>query len=131
MMGMMGGRKIISFLLGLIMLALGAIPLLNQFKVIGFTLPALPNLVLWILGLAGGIFLIIDGFHERMSMGLGKSVMWISILLGIVMFLFGLIPILNSLGFIAFTLPTIASIVINVLFALSGILLFIGGFTGF
>ncbi len=130
-MGMGGGRKIISFILGAIMLALGGIPLLFQWKIIKFTLPVLPNLLLWILGLAGGIFLIVDGFKERMSMGMGQSLMWISILVGIVLFLFGLIPILNAMKIIAFTLPALGLMLISILFIISGFLLFIGSFMGF
>ena len=130
-MGMSSPRKMISFLLGFVCVIFGGIPLLFQMKVIGFTLPVLPNLLLWILGLAGGLFLIIDGYQERMSFGLGKSLMWISILVGIVMFLFGLIPILFAMGVVSFTLPAFAVLTIEVLFTLAGFLLFAGGFIGF
>ena len=54
-MGMSSPRKMISFLLGFVCIIFGGIPLLFQMKVIGFTLPVLPNLLLWILGLAGGL----------------------------------------------------------------------------
>ena len=40
---MMGGpRKPISLIMGLVFLAFGGIPLLNQFGLVGFTIPVLP-----------------------------------------------------------------------------------------
>ncbi len=127
---MMGPRKIMSIIMGLIFLALGSLPLLNKLGVIGFAMPALPGIVLWILGVGGGIYLIIDGFHEITSMGMGHFAMVASFIVGIVILAFGLIPLLGAAGVIAFALPVIAEIIVNVLFILTGILLVAGGFVG-
>lgn len=135
-MGMQSPRKIISFILGAIMLVLGGIPLLYKFNVIKFTIPFVTapgfQLILWILGLAGGVFLIFDGMREGMTgFGMQRSLMWISIMVGIALLLFGGIPLLNKLGFIGFTIPVLAEMLIITLLAIAGILLLIGSFTGF
>ncbi|MBI2545748.1 hypothetical protein HYV81_01065 [Candidatus Woesearchaeota archaeon] len=135
-MGMQSPRKIISFILGAIMLVLGGIPLLYKLNIIKFTIPIVTapgfQIILWILGLAGGIFLIFDGMKEgMMGFGIQRSIMWISILVGIALLLFGGIPLLNKLGVIGFTLPVLAETLVIVLLTLAGILLLIGGFTGF
>ena len=122
---MMGVRKVISFVLGLVFLALGLLPLL------GVNLPPIPALVLWLLALAGGIYLLIDAYKERMGMGLSKFIMWLSVIVGLLILTLGLIPILNSMGVLAFALPVLGAAVVNILYTVAGVLLIIGSFIGF
>ncbi|MDP7141068.1 MAG: hypothetical protein QF362_02110 [Candidatus Woesearchaeota archaeon] len=123
---MMSPRKIISWLLGLGFLALGLIPLLNKFNVIGFTLPAVPMLAIWILCVASGIFLLIDAIKE----GMENALRIVTALVGIVILAIGTIPLLNQFNVISFQLPAIGQI-IDFLFVGAGLLLIIGGFIDF
>lgn len=118
------GRKIFSVILGLLFLALGGIPLLNNLKVISFQLPTIPMIVFWILALLGAIVLIIDGFSEsRFGFGAPKVVGALSIILALVLVFYGL----GSFGILPFAIPEIGIIVINILFVIAGLFLLIGG----
>jgi len=62
-MGMGGGgriMKILSFVLGLAVLAMGAIPILNSMGVIGFTISGIPGIIMNIILIVVGLLLIID-----------------------------------------------------------------------
>ncbi|MBW2990720.1 hypothetical protein KY348_03380 [Candidatus Woesearchaeota archaeon] len=121
-------RKVFSIILGLIFLILGSIPLLNTLGVIDFSLPDIPLIIFWVLALLGALVLIIDGFSEsRFGIGAGKTVGALSILLALVLIIYGL----GSFGILPFALPDVGMLVINILFTLAGILLIIGGFSGF
>jgi len=123
--GMGEGRKYIGVILGLIFLALGGIPLLNSFGVIGFSLPGMPQTVLWVLGVIGGILLLIDAMKEgQMRQGL----MITSLILALALLAISVIPLLNQFGVIGFALPAIGETIISVLFAVAGIMLMIGAF---
>src|SRR3989338_7277952 len=117
---MMGPRKWISLILGILLTILGVIPLLKSFNVIGFGLPALPGLVLWILFVAGGIWLFVDATSEGT---LQSYIMWPSVIVGIVVLGLGIIPILGQLGVITYQLPAIASIISDIITTLAGLLL--------
>ena len=60
-----GPRQPISILLGLAFLTLGIMPLLNNFGVIDFNIPAPAGMVLWILAAAGGLVLLWDAMSEK------------------------------------------------------------------
>jgi hypothetical protein len=125
--GMMGpgtGRKIFSVILGLIFLALGAIPLLNKFNVISFSLPRFPMMVLWILALLGAILLIYTGFKEAQNIGAAKIIGIISIVMALVLLAWGI----GSFGILPFNIPAVGILIIDILFVLAGILLIIGVF---
>tara|TARA_Y100000310_G_scaffold144031_1_gene143358 strand:+ start:1334 stop:1735 length:402 start_codon:yes stop_codon:yes gene_type:complete len=122
----MDPRKIVSLLLGFGFLALGVIPLLNKFNVIGFTIPAVPMLAIWVLCVAGGVFLIIDAVKE----GMEAALRIVTAIVGIVVLAIGIIPLLNQFSVISFQLPAIGQI-IDFLFVGAGILLIIGGFMDF
>ncbi|MBI3036487.1 hypothetical protein HYY73_01870 [Candidatus Woesearchaeota archaeon] len=130
---MMGGpRKPISLVLGLVFFAFGLIPLLNQFKVIGFTIPALPSLVLYVLSIIGAVILLWDAISENMAMmGFAQMARMATFVVALVLLAIGLIPLLHSMGTIGFTLPALAGIIINVLYVLTGGLLIYGGTQGF
>lgn len=126
-MGMGSGRKAFSIILGLIFLVLGGIPLLNTLNVIGFSLPTIPTIIFWVLALLGALFLIIDGFKEGAEIGAKKTVGIISIVFALILIVYGL----GSFGILPFALPAVGEIVINILFAVAGLLLILGGFTGY
>jgi hypothetical protein len=124
--GMGGGRKAFSIILGLIFLALGVIPLLNYFGVMSFSLPTVPLIILSILALAGAIVLIWDGFKEE-SQGIGstnKAIGIISIIVALILIVWGL----NYFGILPFSIPSVAQIIIDIIFTLAGLLLIIGAF---
>ena len=130
---MMGGpRKPLSLISGFIFLALGAIPLLHSMGVIGFNLPLSPvGVFLWIVALAGGIILLWDAIGENMAvMGMQQQVRIATLIVGLAMLAIGAIPILNSMGTIAFSIPEFAETIKNVLFVIVGFLLLYGGTQG-
>ncbi len=119
-------RKAFSVILGLVFLALGLIPLLNYFKVISFSLPTVPLIILSILALAGAVMLVIDGFKEESQgfTGANKAIGIISIIVALILIVWGL----NYFGILPFSLPSIAQLIIDILFTLAGLLLIIGAF---
>jgi hypothetical protein len=122
--GMGGGRKAFSIILGLIFLVLGVIPLLNYFKVMSFSLPTVPLIVLSILALAGAVMLVIDGFKEGQSFGSTKVIGIISIIMALILIVYGL----NYFGILPFSIPAVGGLIIDILFTIAGILLIIGAF---
>ena len=120
------GRQGISLILGFIFLFLGVIPLLFQFGVLDFTIPALPGMVLWILATIGGVILLWDAMIENMPMGAESILRMASLIAGLIVLVIGLIPLLHNFGWIAFTLPYIAEIINNGLFVVVGALLLYG-----
>ncbi|MBI2143904.1 hypothetical protein HYU17_02005 [Candidatus Woesearchaeota archaeon] len=132
-MGMMGPRKPVSLILGLVFLAFGIIPLLNQFKVIGFSIPALPNIVLHVISIIGAVILLWDAISEGsmgMAMGIGAMLTPATFIMALALLAIGLIPLLNSLGVIGFNIPQLAQIIMNVLYVATGGLLLYGGTQG-
>ena len=125
---MMGPRKIISLVLGIILLALGGIPLAGILGVFDFTLPALPAMVLWILFIIGGVWLVVDGF---MAGNFHPIVMWPSIIIGLAILALGILPLLASMGIIGFVLPDFGIMISAIIDVVAGLLLLIGGFIGF
>jgi hypothetical protein len=115
-------RNWISFIMGVILLVVGGIPLLNMLNVIGFTIPILPGFIFKVLAIVGGFLLLIDATKETMHGR--KMYMWMSILLGIPILVLGLIPVLNEFGVISFELP-ITELISNIVAAGAGLALFI------
>ncbi|MBI2176464.1 hypothetical protein HYU40_03930 [Candidatus Woesearchaeota archaeon] len=130
---MMGGpRKPISLVTGLVFLAFGGIPLLNSMKVIGFTIPVLPQTILYALSVFGAVFLLWNAISENMAMmGFAQMARMATFVMALVLLAVGLIPLLHSFGVIGFTLPELAAVVINTLYIVTGFLLIYGGTQGF
>lgn len=130
---MMGGpRKPISLIMGLVFLAFGGIPLLHSMKVIGFSIPVLPQTILYVLSVAGAVFLLWDAISENMAMmGFAQMARMATFVMALVLLAVGLIPLLHSFGVIGFALPEFASIVIETLYIVTGFLLIYGGTQGF
>src|SRR3989338_2672994 len=108
--GRFGIRSWLSLIFGLLLLAISGIPVLNDFDVIDFTLPALPDFILRIVVLVAGVLLLWDAKYEVFT---GRAWMWLSIVFGIPVFILGLIPVLNSYAVIDFTLDFIPALVYN------------------
>ena len=117
----------ISFLLGLVLLILGGIPLINWLGLVAFNLPSMfltltPQILLYIAA-AGGVYLIVDVFGEW-----GEWYGYASLALGIVVILAGLIPLLNYFGVIGFSIPGLSPVVYNIVFIIEAFFLIIGAF---
>ncbi len=115
-------RKAISVILGLIFIVLGALPLLNKFKILSFSLPTFPTMVLWVLALIGAIVLIIDGFKETQNMA--KPIGIASIVMALILIVWGI----GSFGILPFSIPAVGILIIDIIFVVAGILLVIGTF---
>ncbi|HIH37974.1 hypothetical protein J4460_07285 [Candidatus Woesearchaeota archaeon] len=119
-----------SALLGVILLILGIIPLLNKFGVIKFGLPGflsgiISSIIVYILAITG-LLLVIDGFMEDDALRV------ITLVIGLLIFLAGLLEILKKLNVIGFSIPFIGNeLFINIIFILEGILLIIAAFAMF
>lgn len=120
--GRFGIRSWCSMILGALLAALGVVPLLNQFGVSSWTLPAVPEFALTIIFILCGIFLIWDATHEIYS----ARMFWIlSMAFGLPILILGLLPILNQYGIIGFSLPLAGSFLMHLLTAVAGLVLFI------
>ncbi len=130
---MMNPRRSISLLIGVIFISLGVIPILHSFGVIGFVLPPIPELVVRILAIIGGVFLFLDGLGESQTafQGFPQYMMYLSYLLGFGIIALGIIPLLNTFGVIGFTLPSFGQIILDGLYLVVGLLLLYGGTQGF
>lgn len=123
--GWMGGRSFFTLVLGLLLFGLGALPLLNRFGVIDWTLPfGMPSIVLLGIMTIGGAYLMIAGFMEVAGFG-GGAIGTISIISGIVVAAAGVLKFLNMYAGI---LGFIQGIIINIIFVVMGILMILGAF---
>jgi hypothetical protein len=115
----------ISIFTGIFVIALGLIPLLNTWGVIGFNLPAIiikiiPTIAIWALP-ALAIFLFIDAIDED------DTIRGVTIILGIIFLALGIIQILGTFGVIGFKIP-ISDMVYQIMFVVEGLFLFIATF---
>ena len=116
-------KSLPGLILGLIILAMGIFPLLNQFGVISFNLPYTPaGIVLEIILAIGGVYLFIMGIMEDVDF-----MKWISIIAGVIVAAIGIIPLLANFG-INITLPFLAFLYSPFLYVIIGLLMLIGVF---
>ena len=118
------GKKITSFILGVLTLAIGLFPLLAKFNVITFNIPGLDlffSIAFWIFA-AGGIFLLIDAHLEDHTLKVPTTIV------AIILIVIGLIEILNSFGVVPFTIPFANEMFFYVLFIIEGLFLIIAAF---
>ncbi|MFC1648835.1 hypothetical protein ACFL1B_05235 [Nanoarchaeota archaeon] len=122
-------RDKISFFVGVILLGVGIVPLLNTMGFISFDWPGsiagfVASIAVWIIAVAGA-YLFMDGIIEPKT----HSMHWILIMVGLVLLIVGLIPILNSFGYIQFSLGFLDNLVVyNSIISVEGLLLVIAGF---
>jgi uncharacterized membrane protein len=116
-----------SLILGVVLLALGIIPLLNQFGVIQFGLPGIlttliPSILAYIFAIAG-LVLAVDAFMEDDTLRI------VSLIVGVLILAAGVISILNAFQVIGFTVPLLDNpVVYNIIFVVEGIFLIIAAF---
>ena len=115
----------ISILVGLVIVALGLLPLLNTWGMVSFTLPkivldVLPTIALFTIP-ALAIFLFIDAIDED------DTIKGLTIILGLVFLALGVIQLLNRFGVIGWALP-ISDMVYQIIFAIEGLFLVIATF---
>ena len=116
-------KSLPGLILGLIILAMGIFPLLNQFGFISFNLPYTPaGIVLEIILAIGGVYLVIMGIMEDVDF-----MKWISIIAGIIVATIGIIPLLANFG-INIAVPFLAFLYSPYLYVIIGLLMLIGVF---
>ncbi|MFH0870248.1 MAG: hypothetical protein V1866_04295 [archaeon] len=126
----MSGRDWISFFIGIVLFLIGIVPLLKQFKVLGFGLPSFLNglmaqIFFWIIAIAG-VYIIVDGLIEPAGHALHIFLM----VLGLIFVIVGLVPILNKFGVIHLNLSFLANLVVyNSIITIEGLMLMTAGFT--
>lgn len=120
--GSMGSRTTFSFLIGIVCIILGGVPLLKlkYATMVPFVFSAPATKIALLLA---GILLLYDGFQIKNPMtGMIKGT---SILTGLVLAAIGAIPLLTELGWLNKYLPFIATLNIPV-GILQGLLVFFG-----
>ncbi|MEM3126591.1 MAG: hypothetical protein QW331_00785 [Candidatus Woesearchaeota archaeon] len=119
-----GGRSTAIFVSGLVLFALGLVPLLPKLGIsIGFTIPLIPQIVLAIVVAAAGIYLMIVGFLEGPTFN--PAIAWTSIILGVALAALGVLQTLNYLPAIN---QALQNTIAYGIFVVVGILFIIGAF---
>ena len=114
------GKGWLALIIGLVALALGLIPLLADFGVIGWNLPQflldiMTTFMLYFIIIIA-IVLFIDSIWEDDMLRI------VSMVVAVLIVVAGLIPILNSFGVIGFTIP-LSQVFVSVLLMIEGIFL--------
>ena len=116
----------ISIFMGLFIGILSIPPLLAQFGLISLSLPAFLETFtlrfMYFILLIGALYLLIDSSHEI------GTLQALSILIGIVVGIIALVHILIYFNIIAFTLPSVPTMILRFVMAIISLLLIIGGF---
>ena len=121
----------ISLPLGLVLIALGLIPLMQTFNLITWGLPVflsglIGSFVPFIISIVA-IYLIIEAFLEDITDAMGI----ITAVVSLIVLALGIIVILGSFGVIGFTIPFLSMTLYNALFIILGILAIIAAFIMF
>lgn len=124
-----GVPKILNFIMALIVLAGGALPLLAQFSIIG-EIPSIPLLIIQIITIIAGILLLIDGIVGSGTDG-NIQVMprGLNFITAIIVLAGGIIPLLSRFKLIG-ELPAVPAIVFYGLLVLAGVILLLDGILG-
>ena len=114
-----------SIFIGILVMALGLIPLLSGWGVLGFNLPEfiikiIPAIAIWALP-ALAFFLFIDAVDED------DGIKAFTIIIGLLFLALGVVQILSKFGVIGFGLP-LSDMVYQILFVVEGLFLFIATF---
>ncbi|MBR9690486.1 hypothetical protein GOV08_02265 [Candidatus Woesearchaeota archaeon] len=119
-------------IIGILLMALGLIPLLHGWGVIGFGLPKFLANIISSIGLyliaAGGIYLLIDSFMEDSTMRI------VSIIVAVTVTAFGIFALLFQFGVLPWNVSFLAStvpMIYNIVFVIEGLFLFIAAFAMF
>ena len=116
------GKGWLALILGIVAIALGIIPLIASFGWIGWNLPEfllniMTTVMLYVIVVIA-VILFIDSIWEDDTLRI------ISIVVAAVIFVLGLIPILNSFGILGFSIP-ISELIVSILLIIEGIFLII------
>lgn len=116
----------IALIVGIIAAALGAIPLLSTWNIIGFTLPEfvlklLDTIAIWVIaGIA--LLMFIDAIWED------DGIKTITIILALIFLAAGVIQILSNFGVIGFGIGFLKGMVAQILLVIEGFFLIIAAF---
>lgn len=116
----------LSALAGLLLIALGGIPILNSWNILPFGIPGfmttlLAQLFPFVLAV-GALWLVIDSLMEDDALRV------ISLIIGLVVLAAGVLTILNKFAVIGFTVPFLTPFVYSLLFVVLGLFLIIAAF---
>jgi len=128
---MMEGKDFFSLIVGFIVLALGAVPLLEGMKVFNLGLTKIlsgvlaANIAVYLV--AGlGLYLAIESIIEITN---SNSIGGFSLIIALLVTVLGLIPILSNFGILPFNLPfALSQMVFQIIFIIEGLFLIIAGF---
>lgn len=123
---MMEAKDWISFFVGLVVAALGVVPILNKMNVISFTLPLPVNIFAFIVA-GAGFYLMVDSFIEITN---SNTIGWFSFLLAILFLAVGVMQTLHGfdIGPAFFALSFISDFVYYIIFIVEGLFLMIACF---
>ena len=109
---------------GIMLFALGIIPLLYEFRVIGFTFgdAGIIKYVVAVVVVFTARSLVMEGIKEE------SAIKWVSIVAGVCIILLTAIPALHNLGALTFTIPEYPAIIDHLVYVIAAILLFAGTF---
>ena len=116
-----GARKNIGLVLGIIISVIGLLGVLSGINILKFQIPLTIDILAWILAL-GGVYLIIESITE---FGARRG---IALLVAFIVLVVALMPILNQIGIITFSIPGINLLVYHILLTVEGIFLIINAF---
>jgi len=116
-----GARKNIGLVLGIIISITGLLGTLSGINILKFQIPLTINILAWMLAI-GGVYLIIESITE---FGARRS---IALLVAFIVLAAALMPILNQLGVITFSIPGINLLIYHILLTVEGIFLIINSF---
>jgi len=120
--GQFGFRSWLSLIFGLILSALGLIPILNSFNFLAWSIPSMPLYIIRVLLIIAGVLLMWDSTYEIFQ----ARAWWIlSIVFGLPILILGVVPILFDYGIIGFNLTFIPDFILNIFTFLAGLVLII------
>jgi hypothetical protein len=117
-----GTRSLMNIFVGLVLFILGLIPLLFTLKLIPFSIPNIPLMLMQIFLGAAGFYLMIDGFMVIMVHPVLSAT---DILGGLAIASFGMIPLLNNLTGALIAMSFITMTVNYICLMVAGILMMI------
>jgi len=124
--GFMEGKNYLSIVLGLILLAVGLIPLLQTWGIVSWGLPGFIANVIAMIAVfvvaGGGFWLLIDSIYEN------EGLKWLTAIVALVILVIGVIQILHNFAIIGFSIPFLTMTVYNYIFTVEGLGLIIAGF---
>ncbi|RME32230.1 hypothetical protein D6789_00215 [Candidatus Woesearchaeota archaeon] len=117
-------RHWLSFIVGLIIFALGLLPLIGKSDLIPFY-DTVPIIVLAFIVAFGGLYIIVDSIFEMIF---HTQTGIITMIVGLVVAAVGTVVVLSEHGILAFKIPFLHAVIFYVLFILEGLFLMIAMF---